>query len=168
MSDWFDHLAVQGTLKSFLQHHSLKASIFWCSAFFMVQLSHLYLTAGKTIALTGWTFVGKVMSLYFNMLSRFVIAFLPRSKHFLIFQLQSPSTVILEPKKIKCVISTFSPSICHEGKIDIQHDLNVETLMPKVTALESEAFGGFAEDGRGIRQGDHFLPNKFIKRTFEH
>ena len=96
--DWFDLLAVQGTLKSLLQHHSSKASILWCSAFFMVQLSHPYMTTGKTIALTIWTFVGKVL---FNMLSRFVIAFLPRSKHLLISWLQSLSAVILEPKK-KC------------------------------------------------------------------
>ena len=98
--DWFDLLAVQGTLKSLLQHHSLKASFLWCSAFFIVQLSHLYLTTGKTIVLTGQTFVGKVMSLLFNTLSRFVIAFLPRSKY-LISWLQSPSAVILEPKKRK-------------------------------------------------------------------
>ena len=113
--DWFDLLAIQGTLKSLLQHHSSKASILWYSAFFMVQLSHPYMTTGKTIALTRWTFVGKVMSLLFNMLSRFVIAFLPRSKRLLISWLQSPSAVILEPKKIKSVtVSTVSPSICHE------------------------------------------------------
>ena len=162
-----DLLAVLGTLKSLFQHHSSKASILQCSAFFMIQLSHPYMTTGKTTALTIRTFVGKVMSLLLNTLSRFVIAFLPRSKHFLIFWLQSPSTVILEPKKIKSVVSTFSPSICHEGKINIQHDLSVENLMPNVTALESEAFGEFAEDGRGMGWGDHFLPHKFIKRTFE-
>ena len=100
---WFDLLAVQGTLKSLLQHHSSKASILWCSAFFTVQLSHPYMTAGKTIALTRQTFVGKVMSLLFNMLSRLIIAFLPRSKCLLISWLQSPSAVILEPKKIKFV-----------------------------------------------------------------
>ena len=94
--DWFD-LTVQGTLKSLLQHHSSKASILWCSAFFIVQLSHLYMTTRKTIALTRWTFISKVMSLLFNMLSRFVIAFLPRSKRLLSSRLQSPSTVILEP-----------------------------------------------------------------------
>ena len=99
--DWLDLLAVQGTLKSLLQHQSSKASVLWCSAFFMVQLSHLYMTTGKTIALTRWTFLRKVMSLLFNMLSRFVIAFLPRSKHLLISWLPSPSAVILEPKKIK-------------------------------------------------------------------
>ena len=108
--DWFDLLVVQETLKSLLQHHNSKVSIFWHSAFFMVQLSHQYMTTGKTIALTIWAFVGKVMSLLLNMLSRFVIAFLPRSKHLLISWLQSPSAVILEPKKIKPVtISIFFP-----------------------------------------------------------
>ena len=97
--EWFDLLAVQGTLKSLLQHHSLKASILWHSAFFMVQLSHPYMTTGKTIALTIWTFVGKMMFLLFNMLSRLVIAFLPRSKHLLITRLQSLSAVILFIKK---------------------------------------------------------------------
>ena len=97
--DWFDLLAVQGTLKSLLQHHSSKASILQCSAFFIVQLSHPHMTSGKTIALTRWIFVGKVMSLLFNMLSRFVIAFLPRSKCLLISWLQSPSAVILDPQK---------------------------------------------------------------------
>ena len=99
--NWLDLLAVQGTPKSLLQHHSSKASILWCSAFFIVQFSHPYMTTGKTIALTRWTFVGKVMSLLFNMLSMLVIAFLPRSKRLLISWLQSPSAVILEPKKIK-------------------------------------------------------------------
>ena len=97
--DWMDLLAVQGTLKSLLPHHSSKASILWHSAFFIVQLSHPYMTIGKTIALTRQTFVGKVMSLLFNMLSRLVITFLPRSKHFLILWLQSPPAVILEPPK---------------------------------------------------------------------
>ena len=97
--DWMDLLAVQGTLKSLLQHHSSKASILLHSAFFMIQLSHPYMTTGKTMALTRWTFVSKVISLLFNMLSRLVIAFLPRSKHLLISWLQSPSAVILEPKK---------------------------------------------------------------------
>ena len=101
--DWLDFLVVQETLKSLLQHHSSKASILQCSAFFIVQLSHPYLTTEKTIALTSRTFVGKVMSLLFNMLCRLVIAFLPRSKHLLISWLQSPSAVILEPKKIKSV-----------------------------------------------------------------
>ena len=113
--DWWDLLAVQGTLKSFLQHHSSKASILWLSDFFIVQLSHPYVTTGKTIALTRWTFVAKVISLLFNMLSRLVIAFLPRSKHLLISWLQSPSAVILEPPQIKSLtVSIVSPSICHE------------------------------------------------------
>ena len=99
--DWLDLLAVQGTRKSLLQHHSSKASILWHSAFFTVQLSHPYMTTGKTVALTRWTFVGKVMSLLLNMLSRLAITFLPRSKHLLISWLQSPSVVILEPQKIK-------------------------------------------------------------------
>ena len=99
--DWFDLLAVERTLKSLLQHHSSKASILPCSAFFIVQLSHPYVTTGKTLALSRWTFVGKAMSLIFNILSRWVITFLPRSKHLLISWLQSPSAVILEPPKIK-------------------------------------------------------------------
>ena len=99
--DWLDLLAAQGTLKSLLQHHSSKASILLCSAFFTVHLSHPYMTTGKTIALTRWTFVGKETSLLFNMLSRLVITFLPRNKYLLISWLQSPSAVILEPKKIK-------------------------------------------------------------------
>ena len=111
--DWLDLLAVQGTLKSLLQYHSSKASVLQCSAFFIVQLSHPYITTGKTIALTRWTFVGKVMSLLFNMMSRFVITFLPRSKCLLISWLQSPSAVILEPKKVKSVtLPIVSPSIC--------------------------------------------------------
>ena len=110
-----DLLEAQGTLKSLLQHHSLKASILQRSAFFTVQFSHPYMTTKKTIALTRWTFVGKVMSLLFNMLSRLVITFLPRSKRLLISWLQSPSAVILEPPKIKSdTVSTVSPSICHE------------------------------------------------------
>ena len=110
-----DFFAVQGTLKSLLQHHSSKASILWHSAFFILQLSHPYMTSGKTIALTRQTFVGKVMSLLFNMLSRLVIAFLPRSKHLLNSWLQSPSAVILEPPKIKSLtVSIVSPSICYE------------------------------------------------------
>jgi len=111
--DWFD-LAVQGTLKNLLQHHSSKAPILWHSAFFMVQLSHPYMTIGKIIALTRRTFVGKVMSLLFNRLSRFVIAFLPRSRHLLISWLQSLSAVILQPKKKSVTVSTLFPSICHE------------------------------------------------------
>ena len=136
--DWFDLLAVQGTLKNLLQHHSSKASVLWCSAFFVVQLSHPYMTTGETTGLTRWTFVGKVISLLFNMLSwwaavywvaqsrtrlkwlssssiRFFIAFLPRRKHLLISWLQSTSAVILEPENIKSVtLSIVSPSICHE------------------------------------------------------
>ena len=113
--DWLDLLAVQGTLKSLSQHCSSKASVLQHSAFFMVHLSHPYMTTGKTIALTTQTFVGKVTSLLFNMLSRLVITFLPRSKHLLISWLQSPSAVILELKKIKSVtVSIFSPFICHE------------------------------------------------------
>ena len=110
--DWLDLLAVQGTLKSLLQHHSSKLSILRLSAFFTVQPSHPYMTTGKTIALTRRTFVGKVMSLLLNMLSRLVINFLPRSKHLLISWLQSPSAVILEPSKIQS--ATVSPSVCHE------------------------------------------------------
>ena len=113
--DWLDLLAVQGTLKSLLQHHSSRASILQCSAFFIVQLSHPYMTTGKTIALTRSNFVVKVMSLLLNMLSRLVITFLPRSKRLLISWLQSPYAVILEPKKIKSdTVSTVFPSICHE------------------------------------------------------
>ena len=108
--DWLDLLAVQGTLKSLLQHHSSKASVLWLSVFFIVQLSHPYMTTGKTIALVRWTFVGKVKSLLFNMLSRLVINFLPRSERLLISWLQSPSAVILEPPTIKSVVvSTVSP-----------------------------------------------------------
>ena len=111
--DWLDLVAVQGTLKS-LQHHSSKASVLWRSAFFIIQLSHPYMTTGKTIALTRQTFVGKVMSLLFNMLPRLVIAFLPRNKHLLVSWLQSTSAVILEPPKIKpATVSVISPSICH-------------------------------------------------------
>ena len=113
--DWLDLHAVQGTLKSFLQHHSLKASILWCSAFFTVQLSHPYMTTGKTITLTRRTLVGKVMFLLLNILSRLVLTFLPRSKRLLISWLQSPSAVILKPKKIKSdSVSTVSPSISYE------------------------------------------------------
>ena len=113
--DWLDLLSVQWTLKSLLQHHSSKPSILLCSAFFIVQLSHPHMTTGKTITLARWTFVGKVMSLLFNMLSRLVITFLPRSNHLLISWLQSPSAVILEPRKIKsATVSTVSPSVCHE------------------------------------------------------
>ena len=110
-----DLLAAQETLKSLLQHHSSKASVLWCSAFFIVQLAHTYMTTGKSVALTRRTFVGKVMSLLFNTLSRLTTAFLPRSKRLLISWLLSPSAVILEPKKIKSfTVSIVSPSICHE------------------------------------------------------
>ena len=113
--DWFDLLAVQGTLKSLLQHHGSKASILWCSALIIVHLSHPYMTTGKTIALTRWTFLGKLISLPFNMLSRLVITFLPRSRHLLILWLHSPSSVISEPKKMKSlIVSVVSSSICHE------------------------------------------------------
>ena len=113
--DWLDLLAVQETLKSLLQCHSSKASILWHSAFFTVQLSHPYMTTGKTIALTRWTLIGKVMSLLLNILSRLVITFLPRSKHLLISWLQSPSAVILKTKKLQsATVSTVSSSICHE------------------------------------------------------
>ena len=123
--DWFDLFAVQETLKSLLQHHSSKASILQCSVFFMIQLSHPHLTTGKTIDLTIWTFVSKVMSLFFNMLSRFIITFLPRSKNLLISWLQSLSTVVLEPKKIKSVaFPIFSLPICHQVMgPDAIHDL---------------------------------------------
>ena len=112
---WFDYLAVQGTLKSLLQHHSSKASTLQHSAFFILQFSHPYVTTGKNLSLTRWTFVGKVMSLLLNMLSSLVIAFLSRSKHLFISWLKSPSAVILEPPKIKCVtVCNVSPSTCHE------------------------------------------------------
>ena len=113
--DWLDLLAVQGTLKSLLQHHSSKTSVLWCLAFYIVQLSHPYMTTGKAIALTIWTFVGKVMSLLFNTLYRFVIVFLPRSKCLLTSWLPLLSAMILEPKKIKSVtVCIFCPFICHE------------------------------------------------------
>ena len=111
-NDWLNLLAVQGTLKSLLQYHSSKASILQCPAFFIVQISHQYMTPGKIIALARWTFVGKVMVLLFNMLSKLVIDFFPKNKHLLISWWQSPSTVIFEPPKLKSV--TVSPSICHE------------------------------------------------------
>ena len=113
--DWLDLLTVQGTLKSLLQYHNSKASLLRHLAFFIVQLSHPYMTIGKTVALIRWTFVGKVMSLLFNRLSRLVIIFLPRGRHLLISGLQSPSVVILEPPKIKSdTVSTVSPSICRK------------------------------------------------------
>ena len=114
---WLDRLVVQGILRRLLQHHSSKASILQRSAFFIVQLSHPYTTTGKTIALTRWTFVGKVMSLRFNMMSRLVITLLPRSMHLLISWLQSPSAVILDHKRMKSVtVYYLSPSICHDGE----------------------------------------------------
>ena len=113
--DWVDLLTIQGTLKNLLQHHISKASILWLSAFYIVQLWHPYMTTGKTIALTRWIFVGKEMSLLFNTLPRFVIAFFPRSKGLLTLWLQSLSTVIQEPRKIKpATVYIFPPSICHE------------------------------------------------------
>ena len=121
--DWLDLLAVQGTLNCLLQHHSLKASVLRCSAFFMVQPSQLIVTTGKPIALTRQTFAGKVMSLLFSMLSRFVIALLPRSKRLLISWLQSPSTVILEPKKMKSV-TAFTPLLFTMKWWDLIHDLS--------------------------------------------
>ena len=132
-TDWFDHPAVQGTLKSLLQHHSSKASILHCSAFFVVQLSHPCRTTGKTIALTRWTFVGKVMSLLFNMLPRFVIAFLPRSKRLLISWLQSPSAVILEPKKIE----SLKKQVCSWG----------EAGVPQKEWVSKEGWVGLREGG---------------------
>ena len=141
--DWLDLLEVQGTLKSLLQHHSSRASIFRCSAFFTAQLSHPYMTTGKTIALTRQTFVGKVMSLL-NMLSRLVITFLPSSKCLLISWLQSPSAVILEPQKIKFdTVSTVSPSISHEVMGPDLSSLNVELYAKFFTLLfhfHQEAF----------------------------
>ena len=112
--DWFNLPSVQGILKSLLQHHSLKASVLQYSAFFMVQISHPHMTTGETIVLTIWTFIGQVMVLLFYTLSRFVIAFLPRSKHLLISWLQSPSIVILEPRQRKSLLLTFPLSTCHE------------------------------------------------------
>ena len=152
--DWLDLLAVQGTLKSLLQHHSSKVSILPHSAFFTVQLSHPYMTTGKTIALTRRTFVGKVMSLLFNTLSRLVITFLPKSKCLLISWLQSPSAVILEPKKIKSdIVSTVSPFISHE----------VMAQMPWSSFSESWALSQLFHSplslsSRGFLAPLHFLP----------
>ena len=152
--DYLDLLAVQGTLKSLLQHHSSKASILLCLAFFTVQLSHPNMTTGKTIALTRRTFVGKVMPLLFNMLSRLVITFLPRSKRLLISWLQSPSVVILGPPKIKSVtVSTVSPSISHEvmgpdSMIFIFWMLSFKPNFSLSSSLSS----------RGFLVPDHFLP----------
>ena len=154
--DWFD-LAVQGTLKSLLQHHSKKASILQCSAFFMVHLSHLYMTTGKTIALTRQTFVGKVMSLLFNMLSRFVIAFLPRSKHLLISWPQAPSAVILEPKKIKSLtVSIVSPSIIHE--VVGPNAIILVFWMLKCWVLSQIFHSSLSLSSKGSLISLHFLP----------
>ena len=133
--DWLDLLAIQETLKSLLQHHSSKASIVWHSAFFIVQLSHPYMTTGKTIGLTRQTFVGKVLSMLINMLSRLVIAFLPRSKCLLISWLQSPSAVILEPKKTKKLKSKLClPSLDHpEGKYSAETFLSPMKLTSRIT-----------------------------------
>ena len=127
--DWLALLAVQGSFKSLLQHHSSKASTLWCSAFFILQLSHSYITSGKTIPLTRWIFVGKVMSLLCNMLSRFVITFLPRSKHLLVSWLKSPSAVILEPRKIVCHCFHCFPIYLPWSDGTRCHDLNF-TLEP--------------------------------------
>src|SRR5574339_194804 len=160
--DWLDLSAVQGTLNSLLQHHSSKASILQPSAFFIVQLSHPYMTTGKTIALTRRAFVDKVMSLLFNMLSMLVITFLPRSKRLLISWLQSPSAVILEPQKIKSdTVSTVSPSICHE----VMGPDAIDPAMPERGAHRLQI--GDGRGGRVLREvgvrreprvaGGHFL-----------
>ena len=152
--DWLDLLAVQGTLKSLFQHHSSKASVLQCSAFFMVQLSHPYMTTGKIIALTRRTFVGRVMFLLFNMLSRLVVAFFPRSKCLLISWLQSPSTVILEPKKIKSLtVSIVSPSICHEVM-----GLNAMILIFERLVLRQFFHSPLSLSSRGSLVLLHFLP----------
>ena len=147
--DWLDLLAVQGTLKRLLQHHSSKASVFWCSTFFIVQLSHPSMTTGKTIALTRRTFVGKVLSLLFNRLFRLVIAFLPRSKCLLILWLQSPSAVILEPPKIASHCFHCFPPICHEGM-----GLDAMNLVFWMLSFKSI----FSLSSRGSLVPLHFLP----------
>ena len=153
-NDFFDLLAVQGTLKSLLQHYSSKASTVRHSAFFMFQLSHPYMTTGKTIALTRWTLVGKVMSLLFNMLSRLVIAFLPGSNRLSISWLQSPSAVILEPKKIKSVMVSFlSPSICHEVM-----GPNAMILVFWMLNFKPDFSLSFSSSLRGSLVPLHFLP----------
>ena len=152
--DWFDLPVVQGTLKSLPQHHSSEASILLCSVFFMVQLSHPYMTTGKTIALTRWTFVSKMMSLLFNTMSKFVIAFLLRSKHLLISWLQSPSSVILEHKKIKSVtVFTFLPSICHAV---MQPDAMI--LVFWMLSSKPAFHSPFSPSSRGSLVPVHFLP----------
>ena len=153
-TDWLDLLAVQGTLKSLLQHHSSKGSILWHSAFFIAQLSHPYMTTGKTIALTRWTVIGKVIFLLFNMLSRLVIAFLPRSKRILITRLQSPSAVILEPQKIKsATVSTVSPSIYHEVM-----EKNAMILVFWCWALSQTFHSLLSLSSRGSLVLLHFMP----------
>ena len=152
--DWLDLLAVQGTLKSFLQYHSSKASILQHSAFFIVQLSHPYMTSGKTIALTKWTFAGKVISLLFNMLSRLVITFLPRSKRLLISWLQSPSAVSLEPPQKKSdIVSTVSPSISHEVM-----GPDAMIFVFECWALSQLFHSPLSLSSRGFRVPLHFLP----------
>ena len=151
--DWLDLLEVYGTFKSLLQHHSSKASVLLRSAFFIVQLSHPYKTTGETIALTRRTFVGKIISLLFNMLSRLVIMFLPKSKHLLISWLQSPSAVILEPKTIKSVtVSTVSPSTCHEV-------MGLEAMILVFWMLRSQLFHSpLSLSSGGFLVPLHFLP----------
>ena len=152
--DWLDLLAVQGTLKSLLQHHSLKASILQCSAFFTVQLSHPYMTTGKTVSLTRQTFVGKVMSLLFNMQSRPVITFLPRNMRLLISLLQSPSAVILEPPKIKSdTVSTVSPSISMKWWVQMPW-----SLFSECWALSQLFHSPILLSSRGFLVPLHFLP----------
>ena len=152
--DWFDLFAVCGTLKSLLQYHSSKASVLWCSAFFIVQLSHPYMTTGKTIALTRQTFVGKVMSLLYNMLSRLVIAFLRRSKSLLISWLQSPSAVILKPKEIKSLtVSIVSPSICYD-----EMGLDAMMLVFECWILSQLFYSPLSLSSRGSLDLLHFLP----------
>jgi len=154
MMDWLDLLAVQGTLESLLQHHSSKASILQHSTFFIVQFSHPYMTTGKTIALTRWTSVGKVVSLLFNMLSRLVITFLPRSKRLFISWLQSPSAVILEPPKIKFdTVSTVFPSICHEVM-----GLDAMIFFSECWALSQLFHSLLSLSSRGSLVLLHFLP----------
>ena len=151
--DWLDLLVVEGTLKSLLQHHSSKASIVQSSAFFMFQLSHSYMTTGKTIALTMWTFVGKIISRLFNMLSRLVIVFLPKSNCLLISWMQSPSAVILEPKKIKSLtVSIVSPSICHEVM-----GLDARILVFECS-VSSQLFHSLSPSSRGSLAPLQFLP----------
>ena len=152
--DWLDLLAIQGILKGHLKHHRLKASILWHLAFFTVQLSYPYMTTGKTIALTRQTFVDKVMSLFFNMLSRLVITFLPRRKHLLISWLQSPSAVILEPRKIKSdTVSTVSPSISHEVM-----GPDAMIIVFRLLSLKPTFYSPLSLSSRGSLVLLHFLP----------